>query len=121
MSKMMKIIGAVAVINIVARLFGFLREMAIGNQYGTSSICRCNCNSIYDSEFHLPCCWRGIDDGIYICLSFDKSDKALYVRKSFTTVLVAAVAITVVLMIFTDPLLHLFFKDLTPDEFAIDA
>ena len=36
MSKMMKIIGAVAVINIVARLFGFLREMAISNQYGTS-------------------------------------------------------------------------------------
>lgn len=36
MNKFMKIIGAVAVINIVARLFGFLREVAIADEYGTT-------------------------------------------------------------------------------------
>lgn len=38
MSKLMKIIGTVAVINIVARLLGFLREIVIGYQYGTSTM-----------------------------------------------------------------------------------
>lgn len=38
MNTFLKIVGAVAVINIVARLFGFLREMIIGYQYGTSYI-----------------------------------------------------------------------------------
>ena len=37
MNKFFKIVGAVAVINIVARIFGFLREMVIGFQYGSSN------------------------------------------------------------------------------------
>lgn len=36
MNKFLKIVGAVAIINIAARLFGFLREMVIGYQYGVS-------------------------------------------------------------------------------------
>ena len=73
MSKMLKIIGAVAVINIVARLFGFLREVVIANQYGTIGICGCNCNSVYDSKLHLPCSGWCIDDSIHIGLSFDEN------------------------------------------------
>ena len=38
MSKLFKIIGAVAIINIAARLFGFGREVVIGIQYGTSTV-----------------------------------------------------------------------------------
>lgn len=40
MSKMniLKVIGTVAVINILARLLGFLRELVIGYQFGTSEI-----------------------------------------------------------------------------------
>jgi putative peptidoglycan lipid II flippase len=37
MSKIMKIAGAVAIINILARLLGFIREIAITNQYGAST------------------------------------------------------------------------------------
>ena len=45
----MKIIGTVAVINIVARLFGFLREVAIGNQYGTTTLADGIISGVYDS------------------------------------------------------------------------
>ena len=38
MNKFLKIIGAVAIINIVARVFGFFREAVIGYQYGSTHI-----------------------------------------------------------------------------------
>lgn len=38
MNRLLKIIGAVAVINIVARLFGFAREVLIGHQFGTGAV-----------------------------------------------------------------------------------
>lgn len=36
MSRFLKIIGIITIINILARLFGFARELTIGYQYGTS-------------------------------------------------------------------------------------
>src|SRR5690606_10135659 len=35
-SRFLKILGAVALINIIARLLGFAREVIIGYQYGTT-------------------------------------------------------------------------------------
>ena len=119
MSKMMKIIGAVAIINIVARLFGFVREMAISNQYGTSNTADAIVTAYTIPNFIYLVVGGALTTAFISVYHSTKSDKALYVRKSFTTVLVAAVAITAVLMIFTDPLLHLFFKDLTAEEFAL--
>ena len=115
----MKIIGAVAVINIVARLFGFAREMAIGNQYGTSSTADAIITAYTIPNFIYLVVGGALTTAFISVYHSTRTDKALFVRKSFTTVLVAAVAITAVLMIFTDPLLHLFFKDLTAEEFAM--
>ncbi len=119
MNKMMKIIGAVAVINIVARLFGFAREMAIGNQYGTSSTADAIITAYTIPNFIYLVVGGALTTAFISVYHSTRTDKALFVRKSFTTVLVAAVAITAVLMIFTDPVLHLFFKDLTAEEFAM--
>ena len=119
MSKMMKIIGAVAIINIVARLFGFAREMAIGNQYGTSSTADAIITAYTIPNFIYLVVGGALTTAFISVYHSTRTDKALFVRKSFTTVLVAAVAITAVLMVFTDPLLHLFFKDLTAEEFAM--
>ena len=119
MNKMMKIIGAVAIINIVARLFGFAREMAIGNQYGTSSTADAIITAYTIPNFIYLVVGGALTTAFISVYHSTRTDKALFVRKSFTTVLVAAVAITAVLMIFTDPLLHLFFKDLTAEEFAM--
>ena len=119
MSKMLKIIGAVAVINIVARLFGFLREVVIANQYGASVSADAIVTAYTIPNFIYLVVGGALTTAFISVYHSSKSDKALYVRKSFTTVAVAAVTITVVLMIFTDPVLHLFFEDLTPDEFAL--
>lgn len=119
MSKMMKIIGAVAVINIVARLFGFAREMAISNQYGASATADAIITAYTIPNFIYLVVGGALTTAFISVYHSTRTDKALFVRKSFTTVLVAAVAITAVLMIFTDPLLHLFFNDMTAEKFAM--
>jgi len=119
MNKMMKIIGAVAVINIVARLFGFVREMAIGNQYGTSKTADAIITAYTIPNFIYLVVGGALTTAFISVYHSTRTDKELFVRKSFTTVLVAAVAITAVLMVFTDPLLHLFFKNMTVEEFAM--
>lgn len=119
MSKMMKIIGAVAIINIVARLFGFVREMAISNQYGTSKTADAIITAYTIPNFIYLVVGGALTTAFISVYHSTRTDKALFVRKSFTTVLVAAVAITTVLMVFTDPLLHLFFKNMTVEEFAM--
>ena len=115
----MKIIGAVAVINIVARLFGFVREMAISNQYGTSTTADAIITAYTIPNFIYLVVGGALTTAFISVYHSTRTDKALFVRKSFTTVLVAAVAITAVLMVFTDPLLHLFFKNMTAEEFAM--
>jgi len=119
MNKMMKIIGAVAVINIVARLFGFVREIAIGNQYGTSKTADAIITAYTIPNFIYLVVGGALTTAFISVYHSTRTDKELFVRKSFTTVLVAAVAITAVLMVFTDPLLHLFFKNMTVEEFAM--
>ncbi|KAA0967096.1 oligosaccharide flippase family protein [Sporosarcina sp. ANT_H38] len=119
MNKMMKIIGAVAVINIVARVFGFVREMAISNQYGTSKTADAIVTAYTIPNFIYLVVGGALTTAFISVYHSTRTDKALFVRKSFTTVLVAAVGITAVLMIFTDPLLNLFFKNMTAEEFAM--
>lgn len=115
----MKIIGAVAVINIVARAFGFLREVVIGKQYGTSATADAIATAYTIPNFIYLVVGGGLTTAFISVYHSTKSDKALYVRKSFTTVLVAAVSITLLLIIFTDPTLKLFFKEISDEEYAL--
>lgn len=115
----MKIIGGVAIINIVARLFGFAREMAISNQYGTSSTADAIVTAYTIPNFIYLVVGGALTTAFISVYHSTRTDKSLFVRKSFTTVLVAAVAITTVLMVFTDPILHLFFKNMTVEEFEM--
>ncbi|WP_342508723.1 lipid II flippase MurJ [Sporosarcina sp. FSL K6-2383] len=119
MSKMMKIIGAVAVINIVARMFGFLREVVIGNQYGTTTTADAIATAYAIPNFIYLVVGGGLTTAFISVYHSTRTDKSLYVRKSFTTVLVAAVSITAFLMIFTDPVLKLFFNNRSAEDFAL--
>lgn len=119
MNKMMKIIGAVAVINIVARLFGFLREMEIGSEYGLSNIADVITSAYTIPNFIYLVVGGGLTTAFISVYHSTRTDKALYVRKAFTTVLVAAVSITAILLIFTDPVLHLFFGDYNAEDYAL--
>ena len=119
MSKMMKIIGAVAVINIVARMFGFLREVVIGNQYGLSKTADAITEAYTIPNFIYLVVGGALTTAFISVYHSTKTDKTLYVRKSFTTVLVAAVSVTAILLIFTEPVLKIFFASETVEEYEL--
>ena len=119
MSKMMKIVGAVAIINILARLLGFIREIVITNQYGVSTTADAITKAYTIPNFIYLVVGGGLTTAFISVYHSIKSDKALYVRKSFTIVLVTAVTITVMLIIFTDSTLSLFFNKQSTEEYAL--
>lgn len=119
MSKMMKIIGAVAIINILARLFGFIREIAITNEYGTSNTADAIANAYSIPNFIYLVVGGGLTTAFISVYHSTRSDKTMYVRKSLTTILMTAVFVTVTLIIFVDPTLKLFFKTQSAEEYEL--
>ncbi|WP_432357384.1 murein biosynthesis integral membrane protein MurJ [Sporosarcina sp. UB5] len=119
MSRMMKIIGAVAIINIVARIFGFLREMVIGNQFGTSAAADAIATAYTIPNFIYLVVGGGLTTAFISVYHSSKTDKAIFVRRMFTSVLMAATVITVLAVIFAEPLLRLAFNDLTQEQFEL--
>lgn len=120
MSKMMKIIGAVALINIVARLVGFLREMVIGKQFGVSAAADAIATAYTIPNFIYLVLGGGLTTAFISVYHSSKTDKAIFVRRMFTSVLMAATAITVLAVIFAEPLLQLaFLNRLTPEQFEL--
>ncbi|WP_153722088.1 murein biosynthesis integral membrane protein MurJ [Sporosarcina cascadiensis] len=119
MSKLFKIIGAVAIINIVARLFGFGREMVIGFQYGTSKVADAIATAYTIPNFIYLVLGGALTTAFISVYHSSKMDKELYVRKAFTTVVLSAVLITGLILLLTDPILHLIFKDLSEEDYAL--
>lgn len=119
MNKFIKIIGAVAVINILARLFGFLREMVIGYQYGTSFIAD-SIITAYTIPNFIYLVVGGALTTAFISV-FHKKDvnPQLFVRQTFTIILVTITLLTCLIVVFTDPILNLFFGDQTSEELIL--
>lgn len=119
MSRMMKIIGTVAIINIVARLFGFLREVVIGKQFGTSAAADAIATAYTIPNFIYLVVGGGLTTAFISVYHSSKSDKAIFVRRMFTSVLMAATVITVLAVIFAGRLLRIAFTDLSPSQFEL--
>lgn len=119
MNKFLKIIGAVAVINIVARLVGFLREVVISKQYGTSSSADAIATAYTFPNFIYLVVGGALTTAFISVYHSSREDKESYVRKAFATVLLAAVGLTALFVIFADPILHLFFKKLAGEKFEM--
>ncbi|AXH98368.1 murein biosynthesis integral membrane protein MurJ [Sporosarcina sp. PTS2304] len=119
MSKLFKIIGAVAIINIVARLFGFGREVVIGIQYGTSTVADAIATAYSIPNFIYLVLGGALTTAFISVYHSSKMSKELYVRKAFTTVAVAATLVTVLLVLFTDPILNLFFSRLSGEDYQL--
>ncbi|MBD7984705.1 murein biosynthesis integral membrane protein MurJ [Sporosarcina sp. Sa2YVA2] len=117
MNKMLKIIGTVAIINIVARLFGFLREMVISNQFGTSAAADAIAAAYTIPNFIYLVVGGGLTTAFISVYHSSKTDKALFVRRMFTSVLMSATTITVLAILFAQPLLRLAFKDMSVEQF----
>jgi len=119
MNKFMKVIGAVAIINILARLFGFLREMVIGYQYGTSFVAD-SIITAYTIPNFLYLVVGGALTTAFISVFHKKHvNSQVFVRQTFTTILITTTLLTGLIIIFTEPILTLFFGDLTNEEFEL--
>lgn len=121
MNKFLKIIGAVAVINIVARVFGFLREMVIGFQYGSSPTAD-GIFTAYMIPNFLYLVVGGAFTTVFISIYNRKTtDQALFVRQSFTIVTITGIVMTMITLMLTTPILDMFNKDrsITADEFEL--
>ncbi|MCG7344292.1 murein biosynthesis integral membrane protein MurJ [Sporosarcina sp. ACRSL] len=116
MSRMMKIIGAVAIINIVARLFGFLREVVIGKQFGTSVAADAIATAYTIPNFIYLVVGGGLTTAFISVYHSSKTDKAVFVRKMLTSVLMAATIITALVLIFAKPIFQIL---LNPDQFEL--
>ncbi|MDV6377040.1 oligosaccharide flippase family protein [Sporosarcina sp. GW1-11] len=119
MSKLFKIIGAVAVINIVARLFGFGREVVIGIQYGTSTVADAIATAYSIPNFIYLVLGGALTTAFISVYHSSKMNKELYVRKAFTTVVLSATLVTVLLVVFTDSILNLFFSRLSGEDYQL--
>lgn len=119
MNKFLKIIGAVAVINIIARLLGFLRETIIGYQYGTSFVADSIISAYTIPNFLYLVIGGAFTTAFIAVYNQSKDHQALFVKQALTTVLVTIVLITSFVLIFTNPILDLFFGEMSADERAL--
>ncbi|WP_303967074.1 murein biosynthesis integral membrane protein MurJ [Sporosarcina ureae] len=119
MSKLFKIIGGVAIINILARLFGFGREVVIGRQYGTSTVADAIATAYTIPNFIYLVLGGALTTAFISVYHSSKMDKPLFVRKAFTTVVLSATLVTVVIIALTNPILHLFFKELNEEDYTL--
>lgn len=119
MNKFLKIVGAVAIINIAARLFGFFREMAIGYQYGITTAA----DSIF-TAYMLPNFLYLVVGGAFTTAVISiynrkTTNQAEFVKQSFTIVLSSGIIMTLVVLLFTEPIISLLYennKDITQES-----
>lgn len=112
MQKLMKIIGTVAVINILARLLGFGREVVIGYQYGTSTTADAIAVAYTIPNFIYLVLGGALTTAFISVYHTTTRDRKLFVRKSFTSVVLTISSLTLLILLCTDPILNLMFDDL---------
>lgn len=119
LKRFLKIVGAVAVINIVARLFGFLREVIIGIQFGTTDMSDSIINAYTIPNFLYLVIGGAFTTAFISIYHKTKSSIQDYISRTFTTIIVSITVITLIFMVFDDFILHAYFKGVTGEEFEV--
>lgn len=113
MNKFLKIVGAVAIINILARLFGFFREMVIGYQYGFSFAADSIFTAYMIPNFLYLVVGGAFTTAVISIYNRKSTNQGEFVKQSFTIVLASGVIMTAIVLLLTEPILNLIFKDNT--------
>ncbi|WP_068986166.1 MULTISPECIES: murein biosynthesis integral membrane protein MurJ [Lysinibacillus] len=108
MNKFIKVVGAVAIINVVARVFGFLREMIIGYQYGSTHVADSIFTAYTIPNFLYLVVGGAFTTAVISIYNRETTDRALFVKQSFTIVLLTVSIMTVVMLAFTNPIMDMF-------------
>ncbi|WP_165352644.1 murein biosynthesis integral membrane protein MurJ [Bacillus infantis] len=118
--KIFKIIGAVAVINILARLLGFAREAAVAYQYGTSYLAD-SIIAVYTIPNFLYVVVGGAITTAFISVYSkikEGPEQEKFMSSTFTYIMAIVGVLTVLLLVFTDPLLKLVMGQMDEKEYA---
>jgi len=119
MNKFIKVVGAVAIINIVARVFGFLREIIIGIQYGSSHTADSIFTAYTIPNFLYLVVGGAFTTAVISIYNRETTDRALFVKQSFTIVLLTVSAMTIILLAFTNPIMEIFnHEKMNGDEYS---
>nr|WP_106783683.1 lipid II flippase MurJ [Lysinibacillus timonensis] len=119
MGRFLKIIGAVAVINIFARLFGFLREIIIGIQYGTTNLADSIINA-YTIPNLLYLVVGGAFTTAFISI-YHKTKSSIqdYIRRTFTTIVVTITLVVIIFIGIEDFIINSYFQPETVEEYEL--
>lgn len=121
-SRFLKILGAVAVINIVARLLGFAREVIIGYQYGTSY----HADSII-TAFTIPNFIYIVIGGavttafISVYSKLSDSIKNDFVQTIFTILSIVIGIISILFMVLSEFWIELFFSGMSGEAITLTS
>lgn len=119
MNRIVKIVGAVTVVNMLARLLGFLREIIIGVQYGTTTLSDSIVNA-YTIPNLLYLVIGGAFTTAFISI-YHKTTGQIehYIRRTFTTIFISISILSILFTVLADPILHWYFKELEGEEYEL--
>ncbi|GAA0486799.1 murein biosynthesis integral membrane protein MurJ [Salinibacillus aidingensis] len=121
-SRFLKILGAVAVINIISRLLGFAREVVIGYQYGTTS----HADSII-SAFTIPNFLYIVVGGaittafISVYTKLEKERKDTFVQTIFSGLALLMGSATLVFFLFPEFWMNVFFSGMSGEAVRLTS
>ncbi len=119
MKRLAKIIGVVALINIVARLLSFVREMAIAKQYGTGYEADAIVAAYTIPNFLYLVVGGAFTTAFISVYHSTKRNKDDYVKRIFTLVTTIAVVVTIIALLFTTPLMQLMVNSKTEGSLSL--
>lgn len=117
MNRILKIVGAVAVVNILARLFGFLREVIIGTQYGTTELAASIINAYTIPNFLYLVIGGAFTTAFISIYHKTTAARTEYIRRTFTTIFVSISIISLLFIVFTEPILQRYFQVSAGEEY----
>ncbi len=119
MNKFVKIIGAVAIINIVAKMFGFFREQVIGFQFGTTNTADSIITAYMIPNFLYLVVGGAFTTAFISVYNRKSTDQGMFVKQTFTTISSVILVLTALMLIFIDPMLHLLFPKIDGQEYIL--
>ncbi|SFD86269.1 putative peptidoglycan lipid II flippase [Lentibacillus persicus] len=119
-SRFLKLLGAVTIINIFARLFGFARELTIGYQYGTSYQADGIITAFTIPNFLYVVLGGAITTAfISVYSKLDRTVKHDFVQTLMTFLCLTVGTTTILFMIFPGFWMKLFFSGMSEDALTL--
>ncbi|MBO8157879.1 MAG: murein biosynthesis integral membrane protein MurJ [Bacillaceae bacterium] len=115
--RFLKILGAVAVINVLARLFGFFREVVIGYQYGTSYVADSIITAFTIPNFMYIVLGGAVTTAfISVYSKLSQNRQRLFSHHVFTLLVLVMGSVTILFMVFPGFWMNLFFSGLSVES-----